>query len=48
VPTGGSGNITVETREITITLAGTLTNDTFVRLTQTQNVRVRNDLVRVH
>ncbi|KAF0187646.1 MAG: hypothetical protein FD165_2888, partial [Gammaproteobacteria bacterium] len=48
VPTGGSGNITVETREITITLTANLTNDSFVRLTQTQNVRVRNDLVRVH
>lgn len=47
-PTASSGNITVETREITITLTGTLTNDTFVRLTQTQNVRVRNDMVRVH
>jgi prepilin peptidase dependent protein B len=48
LPTGGSGNITVETREVTITLTGTLTNDTFVRLTQSQNVRVRNDLVRVY
>jgi prepilin peptidase dependent protein B len=48
VPVAASGNITVETREITITLTGTLTNDTFVRLTQTQNVRVRNDMVRVY
>ena len=47
VPTAGSGNITVETREITITLTANLTNDTFVRLTQSQNVRVRNDMVRV-
>jgi Tfp pilus assembly protein PilW len=47
VPTANSGNITVETREITITLTANLTNDTFVRMTQTQNVRVRNDLVRV-
>lgn len=47
VPTAGSGNITVETREVTITLTANLTNDTFVRLTQTQNVRVRNDFVRV-
>jgi prepilin peptidase dependent protein B len=47
VPTVGSGNITVETREITITLTANLTNDTFVRMTQSQNVRVRNDLVRV-
>ena len=42
-----SGDITVETREIAITLTANLTNDTFVRLTQAQNVRVRNDLVRV-
>ncbi len=42
-----TGDITVETREITITLTATLTNDTFVRLTQSQNVRVRNDWVRV-
>jgi len=47
VPTAGSGNITVETREVTITLIGNLTNDSFVRLQQSQNVRVRNDLVRV-
>ncbi len=47
VPTAASGNITVETREITITITATLTNDSFVRLTQTQNVRVRNDWVRV-
>jgi hypothetical protein len=47
VPTAGSDDITVETRAVTITLTATLTNDTFVRLTQTQNVRVRNDFVRV-
>ena len=47
VPTAGSGNITVETRQVTITLTANLTNDTFVRLTQSQNVRVRNDQVRV-
>lgn len=46
-PTVGSGDITVETREIAITLTANLTNDSFVRLTQSQNVRVRNDMVRV-
>lgn len=47
-PVAGSGNITVETREIIITLTANLTNDTFVRLTQSQSVRVRNDFVRVY
>lgn len=47
VPAAGSGNITVETRDILITLTANLTNDTFVRLTQSQRVRVRNDFVRV-
>lgn len=47
VPTSGSGDITVETREITITLTGALTNDSFVRMSLSQNVRVRNDLIRV-
>ena len=47
MPAAGSGNITVETREIVITLTANLTNDTFVRLSQSQSVRVRNDFVRV-
>lgn len=47
LPVGGSGDITVETRQVTITLTGALVADSFVRLTQTQNVRVRNDLVRI-
>lgn len=46
--TPAASNITVETREISITLTANLTNDSFVRLTQTQSVRVRNDLVRVY
>jgi prepilin peptidase dependent protein B len=46
-PALNSGNITVETRQVTITLTGNLTGDAFVRQTQTQNVRVRNDLVRI-
>lgn len=46
IPTSGSGDITVETRQIAITLVGELTNDSGVRVALTQSVRVRNDLVR--
>ena len=46
VPANGSGDVTVETREVQITLDAELTNDDFVNLTLTQNVRVRNDWVR--
>lgn len=46
-PTAGSGDITVETRQITITLTGNLTNDSFVRQSISQSLRVRNDWVRV-
>jgi len=46
LPTNGSGDITVETREILITLAGELANDNFVNVEIEQAVRVRNDLVR--
>lgn len=48
VPTAGSGDITVETRDIAITLTGALSNDAFVSMTLAQTVRVRNDRVRVH
>jgi prepilin peptidase dependent protein B len=47
VPTAGSGDITVETREIAITLTGNLTNDSFVSISLNETVRVRNDWVRV-
>lgn len=46
LPAAGSGDITVETRELRITLTGTLADDSFVRVTQSQTVRVRNELVR--
>jgi type IV pilus assembly protein PilW len=46
LPTAGSGDITVETRQIGITLTANLSSDSFVRISQTQNVRVRNELVR--
>jgi len=42
-----SGDITVETRQINITLTGNLTADAFVQISLNQDVRVRNDLVRV-
>ncbi len=39
-------NITVETREVEILLDANLTDDSFVRMTMDQHVRVRNDMVR--
>ena len=47
VPTTSSGNITVETRVVAITLTATLASDSFVRQSLTETVRVRNDYVRV-
>lgn len=46
LPVVGSGDLTVDTREIAITLTGSLANDAFVSMTLTGNVRVRNDWVR--
>jgi len=46
LPVAGSGDITVETRELLITLTGSLADDDFVRVTQSQTVRVRNELIR--
>ncbi len=42
------GQTTVETFEVVITLSGQLVNDSEVKKTLTQIVRVRNDVVRVH
>jgi len=47
VPTASSGNITVETRVVTITITANLTNDSFVRQSITDTLRVRNDWIRV-
>ncbi|TLU61446.1 hypothetical protein FE810_14485 [Thalassotalea litorea] len=47
IPTNGSGDITVETRDIEITVSGALNNDKDVTMEITQSVRVRNDLIRV-
>ncbi|WP_237068421.1 prepilin-type N-terminal cleavage/methylation domain-containing protein [Microbulbifer guangxiensis] len=41
-----TGNITVETRQILISIEGELVNDSAVRVSLNQRVRVRNDLVR--
>lgn len=48
LPVAASGDITVETRQISITLTGNLASDSFVRISMNQEVRVRNDLVRIH
>ena len=42
-----TGDITVESRQVTITLTGQLTNDAFVRMSLSQEVRVRNEYVRI-
>ncbi|KGJ88255.1 PulJ/GspJ family protein [Thalassotalea sp. ND16A] len=42
-----AGHVTVETREILITLGGSLKNDANVKAQYSQSIRVRNDLVRV-
>lgn len=46
MPVAASGDITVETRQINITLTGHLTEDSFVEISLNRDVRVRNDLVR--
>ena len=45
LPSGG--DITVETRQVTVSVTGFLASDTDTTLTLTEDVRVRNDLVRV-
>ena len=47
VPAVDSGDVTVETRQVTIVLTGSLVSDPTVRATLTQDVRVRNDLIKV-
>lgn len=42
-----TADVTVETREIEINMSGYLADDPFVTFNITQNIRVRNDLVRV-
>ena len=47
VPANGSGDVTVETRGVTISVTGNLVNDPTVTLTLNEDIRVRNDLIRV-
>ena len=47
VPANGSGDVTVETRGVTISVTGSLVNDPTVTLTLNEDIRVRNDLIRV-
>ena len=46
-PVAGSGDITIETRQVTITLSGRLLGDPDSVMSLAQDVRVRNDLVRI-
>ncbi|MBS99384.1 MAG: hypothetical protein CMI01_11995 [Oceanospirillaceae bacterium] len=45
-PTSGSGDITLESYVVTISLAGRLANDTLVQASLEQDVQVRNGIVR--
>jgi type IV pilus assembly protein PilW len=47
VPGVGSGAVTVETRELLVTIAGRLSGDTSTQASVAQSVKVRNDLLRV-
>ncbi|TLU61450.1 hypothetical protein FE810_14510 [Thalassotalea litorea] len=47
VPTAGSGDTTVETRDIEITMRAALVADPEVTMSITQSVRVRNDWIRI-
>jgi prepilin peptidase dependent protein B len=46
-PVAASGDITIETRQVTITLAGNSATNAATIASMTQDVRVRNELVRV-
>lgn len=47
VPANGSNAVTVETRELLITVAGRLSGDVSTQASVSQSVKVRNDLLRV-
>ncbi len=47
VPPNGSNEATMESREVVITIAGRLANDTSTQMTATQTIRVRNDHLRI-
>jgi type IV pilus assembly protein PilW len=44
-PPGGSGEVTMETREVTITVTGRLTSDNQVQATASNSTRVRNNVL---
>jgi type IV pilus assembly protein PilW len=44
-PPGGSGEVTMETREVTITITGRLANDNQVQATAANSIRVRNNVL---
>jgi type IV pilus assembly protein PilW len=44
-PPGGSGEVTMETREVTITIIGRLTGDNQVQTSATNSIRVRNNVL---
>ncbi len=46
-PVIGGGQNTIETRGVTITVSGQLTSDPLTNMTLTQEIRVRNDSVRI-
>ena len=46
VPANGSSEVTLESREVTITVNGRLVGDNSVQATMSQTVRVRNDVIR--
>lgn len=45
-PPGGSGEVTMETREVTITVTGRLTSDNQVQVSASNSIRVRNNVLR--
>lgn len=47
VPAVGSGDATAESREVLVTVAARLTNDTATQVTTTQTISVRNDVIRI-
>jgi prepilin peptidase dependent protein B len=47
IPPVGSGEATVETREVLVSVTGQLAGDSLVQVTTSQTIRVRNDLLRI-
>ena len=47
IPPNASGEPTLETREIIVTVTGRLANDTSTQMSATQSIRVRNDHLRI-